>query len=844
MTARYALPDIRIGLALDQIYTLWAVLPEGTTNLFRNPGTELNTTFWTAQAGATISRSAERSFRGAYSLKTVCDAAQVNSGAVQATATGLGGASQAYTVQTRLYLTNGRVQVWLRFNYTDATGENVGIQNVIRTGKWLRVSASGVSSGSKTLDSVAIHIRTPSALACTFYADDVQCERKGYPTTYADGDMLGFIKGEAAYLWTGAAHGSTSQRSTSTRSGGREVNLAQYGLTLLGLLGMGFAEPVNIATPLALRGGSVYQRTLPPAEQVFDLLFQLDESEAQSFLRSHKELANLFKVGASPVQQPLLLRVALDDYASEAIDRLEIAAHYAGGLGGDWQSPSQERLDLRFKTYMPFIAQSEGEPGAVVAHDASLPSISSLVQRDTFGTWITMDGGTIVPANMNDLLYGDDNKLYAGGNFTTIGTVTTKAVAYWFANDWNAMGTGGDGVSPQVYGFAKRADGQIVVVGEFDGMGGVANTKNIALYNPATNTFSSLASSFTGTRIQKAAFDFAGNLYVVGKFSNIGGIAMANVGYRTPGGTWTAMGGGLGTADVSTVLSLVVPPPAFIGGVSLQSVIAGGNFISPTTRIARWNGVSSWVAMGSASFDGNVQALARGPDGSIYAGGVDSIGVRKWNGVEWTTIGILTYPVTGSVQELTFSADGALYSGMALVTSISGLTLIDDLAAWDGSTWYLFADIDLPGVSNVPAIVESPDGTLTLAGNFGGTAEVTGATTVTNNGSEDAYPTFVITGPGTLWRLINNTTGEALYFKLTLLSGEIAVLNLNPGHIQFYSNFRPNLLPTILPGSDLGQWRLASGANVISAFITGDDSNTLITARWRENHLSLAGLAR
>jgi len=134
-------------------------------------------------------------------------------------------------------------------------------------------------------------------------------------------------------------------------------------------------------------------------------------------------------------------------------------------------------------------------------------------------------------------------------------------------------------------------------------------------------------------------------------------------------------------------------------------------------------------------------------------------------------------------------------------------------------------------------------GNLLYAGfNSSGTATAAGVTTVSNAGSAEAHPVIEFTGPGALVQLVNYTTGDRLWFNLTLLAGEVATLDLTPGAISFRSNFRGNVIGTILPGSSLATWKLAPGLNALSCFVTGTSGATEVAMRWADAHWSIDGV--
>lgn len=173
-------------------------------------------------------------------------------------------------------------------------------------------------------------------------------------------------------------------------------------------------------------------------------------------------------------------------------------------------------------------------------------------------------------------------------------------------------------------------------------------------------------------------------------------------------------------------------------------------------------------------------------------------------------------------------------------TSMGGITMPRS-AVWNSSTWTT-PSFQLPGTELIYSFARGKDGAGYYGFDTAGTATLESVTTATNNGMAIAYPSLRITGPGTVYQIQNITTGDTIYFNLTLNSGEVAILDLTPGAIRFYSNFRANLLNTILPGSNLATFRLTPGANTISLFIAGTtDANTAAWMYWRKPHHSIDG---
>jgi trimeric autotransporter adhesin len=153
-----------------------------------------------------------------------------------------------------------------------------------------------------------------------------------------------------------------------------------------------------------------------------------------------------------------------------------------------------------------------------------------------------------------------------------------------------------------------------------------------------------------------------------------------------------------------------------------EKVFAGGSFSysGPISvpNVAQWNG-TAWSGMGSG-FDGTVNALVVGPDGSVYAGGAFTRSggtllsrVAKWDGTTWQPLGS---GFDDHVNALAFDTNGKLYAGGRFKQS--GSTPISHIAVWNGTEWSaLGAGVETNGAGAVNAIAIY-DGKLTVGGEF------------------------------------------------------------------------------------------------------------------------------
>lgn len=830
--SRRFFPEVVTGYPLVN-FDIQIVTPSAATNVVLNPSLERDTTGWSAAGAAVIARSTAWQRRGAYAL-AVTPTAGLADGAFYGTVPLTGGTLYAMSVDI---LGAAGVPYALYFANTIAQRQSP-LFTFTGTGRAQRPVLNWQPPATSNYR--CYMVKNFSASTKVFYLDGLQVELAP-ASTYIDGDQRGFIVNQAAYFWNAQPHASASTRVLATRAGGVEVSLSKYGFSLLAVMGLGLTGFINQFTANAALGGSQYDGTLP-VEHVFDLLGAITGRSHLELQHNRSNLERLLRPNAGILQQPLLLRLqSIDDCGDPAGETIEIPCTFEpGGLAGQVDNDYQERVDLQFKIFLPYVARREGEEGASLAYQRTVANANEVLQRSPGGVWSAM--GTGAPSGkVSAMARGLDGKLYAGGSFPSMGGVANTAnIAIWdpVTGAWSAAGTGGAGATNGVLGLTVGPDGSVIAVGDFTSMGGVANTKYIAKWNPTTGAWSSISSGATGTFVGATVFDATGVLYATGLFSNLGGVAAANIAKMSTAGVWSAIGTGLAGGATPLGLALARGPDG--------TIYVGGRFDTANGvnvfGIARISG-STFVALGTGGIGtGNsVTVLTFLPNGALIAGGTyPSIGgitaanIGSWNGVVWTALGA---GVNGQLQALL-----PLPNGLLLVAgSISvggGLSLPSNgIAAWTGSAW-VYIDVAPPGSASGNSLAQAPDGTLYIGYDTAGSAVTAVTNTVTNSGSADAYPVFDFLGPGTVFQLVNYTTGDALYFNLILLDGERATLDLRPGYLSFVSTFRGDIAGTILPGSNFGGWHLAPGPNTVSAFVKSVSILTTLAAHWSPSYLA------
>jgi len=300
---------------------------------------------------------------------------------------------------------------------------------------------------------------------------------------------------------------------------------------------------------------------------------------------------------------------------------------------------------------------------------------------------------------------GTGPALYAGGQFTLAGGVTANYIARWDGTEWSPLeGPAGNGVDGIVEALTTYDDGTgpaLYAGGYFTGAGGVTanriakwdGTEWSALEGPAGNGMDGAVSALT------TYDDGTGPaLYAGGFFELAGGVPANNIA-KWDGTEWSALEGPSGNGMNSIVLALTT----YDDGTG-PALYAGGSFITAggvsANNIAKWDG-TAWSPLEGPSGNGisdRVHALTTYDDGTgpaLYAGGqfnsaggVQALGIARWDGVEWSPLEGPSGNGMSLVYALTTYDDGtgpALYAG-GLFNSAGGVTA-NRIAKWDGTEW-------------------------------------------------------------------------------------------------------------------------------------------------------------
>ena len=489
-----------------------------------------------------------------------------------------------------------------------------------------------------------------------------------------------------------------------------------------------------------------------------------------------------------------------------------------------------ETIAPRFVSTDPFFESPNRR--ATVLNTATTATMQLIVAKID-GLWDVLGppnaAGTYT--SINAIAVHPDGKIYVGGGFLNFDNQATgDYIAYYdkVTDTWGTVSA----LNGAVLGIAIDAAGIVYFGGQFTNAGGVAAADYLAQWDGASVT--AVGTPLTGaaaiTAVSALAFDGQGRLWVGGTFTNWNNNANADNLCYWDGTAYYALSSGLNDICLSLAYD-AISDSIYIGG---QFTSAGG--VSNTARVCRWSWTDGdFVAMGTGiTVASQVLALAVDAVGGVYVGGtftsfngVDTNGIAYWNGVTAQAMGTGVETLT-QVYTIAINAQGEVWLG-GQFTVANGVTMIDRMAIWNGSIYYS-PEVDLPGSADVYAITFDGDDVY-IGGASTGTATYSNTTTVTNNGTEPSNPVFYFkrTG-GTSAKLVhieNTTTRKKIILDYNLLNGEEIKIDLRPGRKRITSSIKGRGSNTLNVGSDLSDFVMIPGTNVLAVMMVNVGSPTI-----------------
>ncbi|MCX6248228.1 MAG: T9SS type A sorting domain-containing protein [Bacteroidetes bacterium] len=300
--------------------------------------------------------------------------------------------------------------------------------------------------------------------------------------------------------------------------------------------------------------------------------------------------------------------------------------------------------------------------------------------------WDDQFGPTALSGNGDLPVYAsvvDGNNLYLAGDFLYAGGLIVNHIVKWDGTHWSALGIG---MNDRITAIAMH-NGFLYAGGWFTRAGNVA-ANHIARWDGTQ--WSALGGGITGadwwTTVNAIAF-IGNDVYAGGDFNHAGGIAVSNLA-EWDGSQWSGVNGGVeGVVNTLAVLGTDL----YVGGeFGYAGAYPNGTYAA---CIARFDG-SQWYPLGSGMDDYVLTITFHGTD--LYAGGFFTTSggiatnyIAKWDGSQWSSLNSTMFGPADetSVHSIAFIGND-LYAGGSY--SISGPPYpydLQNIAKWNGTEW-------------------------------------------------------------------------------------------------------------------------------------------------------------
>ena len=523
-----------------------------------------------------------------------------------------------------------------------------------------------------------------------------------------------------------------------------------------------------------------------------------------------------------------------------------------------------------------------------------------VVNRWDGTTWTNL--GTAIDSNGSGLAIeaGFDNSIYVGGLFNGIGAAqngyngnspTTMNLAKYSieTNTWIWIGD----VHGSVQALEQLQDGRIAVVGQFDSVtttGAVTTlVNNVAFYNPATNAFETFAGAGTGignpaTEVVAAVKQTPdGRIWYGGKFDFLYfGTQVLNVVYsfrtgttqtiqpiqgltrRTNRTTTIPVGNEIvldleydanGTIYAAGRFDATPKINAYEASVPLPNMASNipwsvGKFVN-----GNWDSIGLFATLSPANpltiGVGVVNDIDRDAQGNLYfAGRFNFVGEAKYSNTQGLVPpGQATLNPMDNLGNYTRNASGLTYynGSKFLNNKILDASASSFVRAVKTGGYYTFNNYTSLYSSNLPvynstATLGSPNAqNAVFIGGLSGTFTVACAEEVVLNCGDMTHMILTFTGPGTLLTIENISTGAILNVNKVLQNGELLTIDLTSPIPYVFSNIFGIQNNIIARGSNLANFVLLNGTNLISVLFDNatTTTNTKVRLNWRNRFWSL-----
>lgn len=853
------LPDEVAGYAFDPAHSWWStIVAEGSTNLVINPSFELlNDDEFVDEYDATGTWEEVGEENIIVTYPTVgAVAGRRAARLVGATGSGTFSYTEAINVTPGVYTFSLDIYVDDPPARVTMAVMNIGVVVASRTHSisnkgWQRIHLT-YTEAATTTRTLRLSYTNTGVHTVTMYTDAWQFERKPYPTSYLDGDMLGFndTRPYSSYYWHGAPHASFSTRIANTGSGGRLTSWSDaVGFRTTSIVGLLMAPVEQIVQSLG--NGKQIHGGMRPITRDFTITGRIFGHNYSQTLGKHNALQHILRPNNTASNDQMVIRYQQVDDDDQLVGLpLEIICVYNDGLQGSITNFYQMALAVQFTAVQPYLSDIH-ESSAELALVKELVS-NMIVYRDEHGEFFNLGTGTTLGGVVTRVGFLRDGRIVAFGNFTQIAGAGADFGAVWDGANWAEIPDTNAAITDIDDGFKL---GYPLTVATADG--------TVEEYDAILGTWSVLGGGDWLGPIASIARDANGDVWIGGDFdtSQTGFTTYNNVArYNYATDAWEVMGDGVVntvTPANSEVTTVLVPNDGYIyiGGDFTQG--ESGATTTLANNVIRWN-IEAEVYEGmNLGLNEPPNQLLQGQDGYIYAAGpfsqdgteaYDLRGFARWNGYSWEEVFPLirpggVYGADGVVQD----SEGIFWFYNTITDPVDDLFTVEGLGAapffgWrngifyppymaDGSIRYLALGPGDRAIHAVDAYVGA-----------GTPTKVPAMTRVTYEGSATAPLAVHLQGVGQLSQVRNLSAEGGVYARNTFVMSahESIVLRNDLQRTLYYSNQRHSLVNRLLIGaSNMAALRLIPGENRISLFVLDSTADTEGWLAWKNRYWAI-----
>jgi hypothetical protein len=626
----------------------------------------------------------------------------------------------------------------------------------------------------------------------TYYIH-MQLEAKDDYTTFCQGGLNGCI-------WNGTDGESTSTRNAYEHTGGRWKSLyTDYDITPdVGIYGLGMPPREILTTsPSGADGSQPNGKVINIKERIINFKSYIN-SEGQTIQDFHDTRRAFIQAMnhryTRPGEQP---KPRILEYRGTTEPR-QIEVFWEAGMefdNPDGQNFTVEDLVLKFKCPKPFWT---GFGSNSVLLDNEVTKTSNLVAGRINGSWSAFTPPTTITSEVAvyELLYSAiTGKLYIAGDFTDLESTFADYLAIYTPSTdaFNALNT-----SPTYPASALRA----LHIGYKNNLylADSSNVKQISIKSPTS--FTNIGTVTGGVIYDMASDNQTGDLYIVGSFTGINGVANTSkiAKYDFSAATWVSVSTASGAPN-ATLTHIAITSDDLIHVAGAGLTLINGVTVSGVARKSVTD--TTWYSLSDArvtdpvamTVHDSVLYVADSTDLKIYAMSLPSMAstgnTGNFNSRPFNTIA--TY--VGDCTRLKHTR-GTLFACGARNFYVTGLGYYaggEGVLAYDGTKWYRpFSDFYTD--QTVYDIEFDNRGGVYFGMSSGTSYYGAGLATINYPGSAEAYPTITIEHLGAtdtvrvLTHLGNVTTGSSVPLYYQIFPNEIVTLAFEPGGLRAFSS--------------------------------------------------------